>query len=299
MKMQTIDLSIIILSFNQEKYIERAIKSILFQDTNVSFELIIGDDASSDKTPLIIEEYRKKYPDIIKAVLRKKNIGVVANYFDLISLCEGKFVMECAGDDYWMEDKIERQIDYMLKNPNCSLLCSATQVIDEKGNNLKILRSKKGNYSFNKLLEYNSVFSPTACYKLEDINRYICAVNPISKNWKMEDYPFILWSSIHGEINYLDEILGCYQVSAGSISHPISIQRQINFENEVSRIRFFFARNRKEERNAQKIYNNNIAHIYITNHQIKKYLSYSFKNMSVCNLIKIPYKVFKYGFLRS
>ena len=121
--MNKIDLSIIVLSYNQEKYIEKTIKSIVEQKTKYTFEILVGDDCSTDNTRVILKELAAKY-STIRLLLNETNYGVVKNYCNALHEASGRYIMECGGDDYWMQGKIERQLDYMSKN-DCSQLAIA------------------------------------------------------------------------------------------------------------------------------------------------------------------------------
>ena len=82
-------ISIIVATFNQESTIARALDSILMQEGDFSYEIIIGEDCSSDRTPDICKEYARKFPDRIKLILNKTNKGLLDNYFDCILAASG------------------------------------------------------------------------------------------------------------------------------------------------------------------------------------------------------------------
>lgn len=112
-------LSIYITTYNHEKYIREALDSVLMQNTKYSYEVIVGDDASTDNTKEILKEYAAKYPSIIKLFLRDTNMGGKGsnNAYDLIKRCEGKYIMALEGDDFWVDDsKIETQITFLEKH---------------------------------------------------------------------------------------------------------------------------------------------------------------------------------------
>ena len=82
-----IKLSICTVTYNQKDYIAKALDSFLMQKTNFKFQVIVGDDYSTDGTTEILKEYAEKYPDIIKPILREKNIGAALNSLDVYSRC--------------------------------------------------------------------------------------------------------------------------------------------------------------------------------------------------------------------
>lgn len=110
-------ISVFIITYNQEQTIAQTIDSILMQKGNFSFELIIGEDASKDKTKQICIEYQKQHPHIIKLLLQDINQGLVKNYIDTLLLCRGKYIALCAGDDYWIDkDKLAKQVRFLENN---------------------------------------------------------------------------------------------------------------------------------------------------------------------------------------
>lgn len=125
------------MTYNHEKYIRKAIESFLSQITNFSFEIIVHDDASTDKTTDIIREYESKYPHILKPIYETENqyskhdgsIGRIMNEHT-----QGDFIAVCEGDDYWCDErKLQKQYDYMITHKECSLCCHNTVYHDLNG----------------------------------------------------------------------------------------------------------------------------------------------------------------------
>lgn len=111
-------LSVVIISYNQEKYIKDAIESVINQKTNYEYEILLADDCSPDNTGKIMKEYAEKYPKLIKIIERKKNLGGTQNQLDACQKATGKYITVLEGDDYWNNDrKIQEQIDFLEKNP--------------------------------------------------------------------------------------------------------------------------------------------------------------------------------------
>lgn len=127
--------SIIMVTYNHEKYIRQALDSVIMQKTDFPFELLVGDDASSDHTPEIIKEYAKRYPELIIPVLRKKNIGNLANGIDLKKRSRGKYIAHLDGDDSWCNSsKLQIQYNFLEKHPEFIGTFSWCNIIDHKGN---------------------------------------------------------------------------------------------------------------------------------------------------------------------
>lgn len=116
--------SVSMITYNHEKYIAQAIESIVSQKTNFVFELVIGEDCSTDNTRNICISYQKKYPDIIRLRLPETNQGMMLNWINNINYGRGKYIALCDGDDYWIDPyKLQKQFDFMESNPDFAL-CS-------------------------------------------------------------------------------------------------------------------------------------------------------------------------------
>lgn len=149
-------LSIFVLTYNHEKFVRKALDSILCQRTKYNYEVIIGDDASTDNTPAILKEYQEKYPNKIKVFFRKKNMGGngANNLLDLIKKCSGKYIIALEGDDYWIDrNKIEKQIDFLETNQEYIGIAHKCVVVDENSipNGEKYPECMNENYSFRHL----------------------------------------------------------------------------------------------------------------------------------------------------
>lgn len=130
-------ISIICNTFNQEKYIAQALDSFLMQQVDVPFEILVHDDASTDRTAQIVREYESKYPDVIKPIYQTENqyskdIRITPTY--QIPRAQGKYIAFCEGDDYWTDpDKLRIQYEYMEQHPECSLCCHAYSTVNREG----------------------------------------------------------------------------------------------------------------------------------------------------------------------
>lgn len=130
-------LSICLITYNHEKFIREAIDGVLMQRVDFSWELIIADDFSTDRTREIVLEYKEKYPDFIKLIFQEKNVGPAQNWLDLLDAPKSKYIAYFEGDDYWTDPyKLQKQVDFLEANENYVLHYFNANVIDEKGKQL-------------------------------------------------------------------------------------------------------------------------------------------------------------------
>lgn len=132
--MHNITVSVIVVTYNHEKYIAKAIESILSQKTDFEFELIIGEDCSIDSTRNIIMEYQKKYPDIIYPIYYKHNVGVTRNAYYTPQKARGKYIAFCDGDDFWCDDRrLQRDVEFLDSHKEYVAICNRCRIVNEEG----------------------------------------------------------------------------------------------------------------------------------------------------------------------
>ncbi|OZI13512.1 glycosyl transferase family 2 [Bacillaceae bacterium SAS-127] len=120
-------------TYNHENYIADAIEGFMMQKTNFDFEVLIGEDCSTDRTREIVEKYIRLYPDHIRLITSEHNVGARKNLIRLHEQSRGKYIAFCEGDDYWLDPyKLQKQVDYMESHPECTFCFTNGEVADEK-----------------------------------------------------------------------------------------------------------------------------------------------------------------------
>jgi glycosyltransferase involved in cell wall biosynthesis len=153
-------ISVVVITYNHEKYIRQALDSILMQNVDFSFEILIGDDCSTDQTAKIIEEYQQRFPNIVKAFLRHENIGASKNIYDLFLKCTGNYISILDGDDFWTnKEKLKTQLNFLEKNKNYIACTQRYNVVDQHNNITQEIysgpgRPESGEYTLNDFTKY-------------------------------------------------------------------------------------------------------------------------------------------------
>lgn len=125
-------LSVCLITYNHEKFVAQAIESILKQNTNFNWKLVIADDCSTDQTLSILREYQQKYPEKIHLILQEKNVGPAENFIQLISFPKSKYIAYLEGDDYWIDSfKLQKQVDFLEANSDYVIHSSGAKLIKD------------------------------------------------------------------------------------------------------------------------------------------------------------------------
>ena len=162
LKVKRPELSVFVLTYNQEEFIAQTLDSIINQQTNFDFEIVIGDDASVDETSIICEQYKQSYPHIIDYKRNKTNLGLIANFITTAARLKGKYVAICDGDDYWTDfNKLQKQVDFLEANEEyCIVGTNSLNLI-----NGKLIRSRAMDslqtFEFEEMALQNRVSAPT------------------------------------------------------------------------------------------------------------------------------------------
>lgn len=115
--------SVVVVTYNQEDYIARALDSVLAQQTDFPFEIEIADDCSTDRTSDICRAYAAQFPGRIHYTRNRENLGVRENYFRALRRCRAEYIADCAGDDFWVDErKLQKQADLLDANPEVGLV---------------------------------------------------------------------------------------------------------------------------------------------------------------------------------
>ncbi|WP_049945047.1 glycosyltransferase [Butyrivibrio sp. AC2005] len=213
--------SVVVATYNHEKYIAKTLESIVMQECTFDYEVLVGDDASKDKTGAIVNEYAQKYPDKIRAFLRKKNLGAFRNIHNLVKSAKGEYIAFVEGDDYWLDDrKLQKQIDFLENNPDFAACFGRCIVVDENDERQKDFEKympffSKEEYTSQDLEDYylpgqtaTAVYRTESLHNLEKLAKKDKRVIP---RCPMVDIFLVLAILSQGRIKTMDEVLSAYR----------------------------------------------------------------------------------------
>ncbi len=214
--------SICCLAYNQAEYIRKALDGFVGQKTSFPYEVLIHDDASSDGTADIIREYAGRYPDVIKPVLQTEN--QYSQGFTNISgtynfpRAQGKYIAMCEGDDFWTDTgKLQRQVDFMEANPECSLVFHSARIqVEGRALTERWMRPYRGD----RRLSPEEVIDKTSGYPTASLlfrTEMVKKLPDYYVNAPIADIPLQLMAASRGWVYYMDRPMCVYRLG-GSYS---------------------------------------------------------------------------------
>ncbi len=203
------------LTYNQEDFIGQTIESVLAQKTNFNYQLVIGEDLSSDSTRAICEKYANQFPDKIKLLPSLERLGLINNFIRTIKECDGKYIAVLDGDDYWTDPfKLQKQFDFLESHPDYSIVYTGLRNLFPSGEvQEKRWPEIKGPLTFDDLIFGNFIPSVTAFYCNK---QFTVEIPSWTDQFPYGDWPIYLWLTRNGDkIGYIDEITGVYRKEIG------------------------------------------------------------------------------------
>lgn len=236
--------SIRCITYNHESYISQALDGFLMQKTKFPFEVIVHDDASTDKTAEIIREYEAKYPKIIKPIYEvenqwSKHDGSLARIMK--NACKGKYIAVCEGDDYWIDDnKLQLQVEFLENNNEYGLCYTKSHIYNQLASEMTGTMGL-GKTTFNEIFFSYDIPTATMVYRKSLFDKYDDFKNQNGKKWIVGDYPLSLWFSLNSKIKFFPVITSVYRVLEKSASHFKSFSDEEKFKfNVYEYIQLFF-----------------------------------------------------------
>ena len=240
-----IDLSVLLITYNNEDYIEDTLKSVLKQKGNFTFEIVVGDDCSTDKTLEIINIYASKYPNLFAVKKNESQLGIINNFKTTLDRCQGRYIFDVAGDDLlYTEDAFESMLEPFRKKPNLGFIDSGYNELDTDTNKLNLYTNKtsiKTDKDAYKKLAYLGLIIPIGtCYNKEALYKHVDFEYYISENITIEDYPILMDLISNCDFEMVDKNLHTYRVHSNSYSHNKTFKRRYFLKNQMLKLFNYF-----------------------------------------------------------
>ena len=210
--------SVCVVTYNQEKYIRQCLQSVIDQEVDFKFEIIVGDDCSTDRTRAIIDEFVERYPGQVIALYHEKNHGAVWNYFSTHDCAQGEYIAHLDGDDYFLPGKLKIQANFLDENKEVNVVWHRVFYEFSDGGLVE------------DLVDYNKI---QRGFSREDLIRFTFLANHSTKMYRASqrkfctrventlDYFLNIEHLQDGKAAYVgSEVLGVYRYGMGVSTYP-------------------------------------------------------------------------------
>jgi len=243
--------SVWMTAYNHEKYLAQCLDSVLMQKTDFDFEIVLGEDCSTDRTREIASEYQKKFPDRIKLFLPEENIGMMEMDVATHGLCKGEYLALLNGDDYWTdESKLQTQSDFLDRNPD-TVMCYHKALVENEDTGYTFetdyLETTDTLPVESLFLGYNPVMTPTVMV------RNILDLPGWYAEMPYGDMLLYLLLSQKGKIRYINKLMSIYRIHSSGQWQGESV-----YNNLLKDLKFYRVMNEKLEYKYDKL----IRHIF-------------------------------------
>jgi len=207
--------SVRLVTYNHEKYIAQCLEGILMQRTDFPFEVVVGEDCSTDRTREIVLAYAERYPDKLRVLPAEANLGHMRNSLRVYQACRGKYHAMIEGDDYWIDPlKLQMQADFMEAHPDVSLCFHNALILNEKYAATRLFFE----HAPAEILDFATAYQMTLPMPSLMARSDVLATLP---EWRLKircgDLLFRLWCAHHGNLGYLDRIMSVYRRHGGGL----------------------------------------------------------------------------------
>lgn len=234
--------SIIIPSYNRADTVGETIESILAQQCKFDYEIIIGDDCSTDNAREVLQQYADKNPDIIHLIFHEHNVGLGANWALCVKASNGKYICNCDNDDYWHNNKkLQLQVEYMESHPECGMVYTNHRTHNRTTGDIRDCTGyiEEGtSYCPTQQLAFfhghNSFCNATVMYRAETLKRHVPLDDFVSRQFYLQDWTCWTILSAYTHFDKMEISTATFGVETESITRPLSYEKlQCRFDKEL------------------------------------------------------------------
>lgn len=245
-------ISVIVLAYNQEHLIGRTLDSIVAQECDFPFEIIVGEDHSTDGTLKVCRRYAEKYPGIIRIFANSSNKGLLDNYYDCILEARGEYIADCGGDDFWIDTrKLQKQAALLDSDPKITIVHTGWNYYDENTGSTRRYKAELRHPGLLKpVSEPGELFVPmladrggpvihlcTSMFRRDTLMKCYRADTALFRNKEFfcEDFQLSTSMAREGKVAYMPEVTLNYSVGKPSVMSEKSMRKI--FSNYLSSIK--------------------------------------------------------------
>jgi glycosyltransferase involved in cell wall biosynthesis len=246
-----------LITFNQVNYIEECIKGALNQKID-NYEIIIGDDCSTDGTSKICKKYAELYPFLIRYFKREQNLGMKGNWVETIQSANGKYIAICEGDDYWLDPlKLQKQVDFLEKNEEFVGVFTDINLLTNDSVEKRALKEKhRTDHDFSSFFKNAWIPTLSIVFRKSSLTEYFEIPNTVMSL----DIVLFAYLLTYGKLKFMDEVTGVYRKHSGGLWSSANQLQILN--NRVELNRYFKKRYANNDKSLNAILKKRIQKSY-------------------------------------
>lgn len=203
------NVSVMIITYNQAHFIRETLDSVLLQDYR-NLEIVVADDASTDDTPAILQEYAAAHPGLVVPVLNERNLGITGNCNAALSACTGELIAILGGDDLFLPGKIRAQVAAFIADPEVVLSYHPVEIFHSASNTTLAITNRSAREDTNSAEEI-IVRGGIPGASSVMVRRSACAMGFDPRLPTVSDWLFCIEVALHGKVVKLDGVYGRYR----------------------------------------------------------------------------------------
>ncbi|MBI5189392.1 MAG: glycosyltransferase [Nitrospirae bacterium] len=227
------------ITYNHEKYVAQSLDSILMQEADFEYEIVIGEDCSTDRTRDIVLDYQRRYPDRVRVLPRDKNLGMHRNWADTYRNCRGEYIAVLEGDDFWTSPhKLQKQADFLDANPDFAACFHNADYLYEDGSiqGKKVVpRGMRQVSTLDDIVLGNFIPSLTVMFRNGLFGDF--------PGWFFKtrfcDWPVHILNAQAGKMWYMDESLATYRVHPGGVTFAARTDQDKSIEQLEGKVQVY------------------------------------------------------------
>jgi glycosyltransferase involved in cell wall biosynthesis len=221
--------SVSVVTFNHAAFLEEMFATVLSQKIDFPYEIVVGDDASTDETAAILERYAKQYPQIVVPIYHKTNIGPGRNFQSVLDRCQGQYIAHLDGDDCMMPGKLQKQVDILDLHPEFVMVVHDLDIVDDQRRLIDSYKTLRRVSTIKDLVRYGTYFGDSS----KMYRRSAMPPEGLAKEIRfVGDWLFHIQKAAHGDIGFIPETLGIYRNHSGGLTKTLRLheyQNDLNF----------------------------------------------------------------------
>ncbi|MCK0110283.1 glycosyltransferase family 2 protein [Flavobacteriaceae bacterium S0825] len=240
-------LSVHLITFNNEQHIEETLQSILKQKVDFDYEIVVGDDCSTDSTLNVIETYAAKHPNIFNIKKNSEQLGILKNFKATLDRCSGTFVFDIAGDDMLKTtDALQKMVNVLKSNHILGFVDSGFDSYYEDTKTISVFKNESiicaMKEAYKEAVLLGNVAPIGQCFRKDAVLKHVDFDTYINMNITIEDYPILVDMVMNTEFERINEPLCVYRSHDASYSHEKDLDKFVFQKLQMKKLFNYFAK---------------------------------------------------------